>query len=662
MSEYKYTMTISLNVLNHLGIKLYSNVPAVLSEVVANSWDADAENVEIEIKKDKIVITDDGEGMTLDDINSKYLNVGYERRKDKEGAITPKWNRHVMGRKGIGKLSLFSIANTVEVHSLKDGKKNGLSMSATEIEKSIKKQQEDPNKSGIYNPADVPIRDIILKENGTRIILTDLKKSIYKAEIALRKRIARRFSIIGSEYHFSVIINKKPVGIEDRDYFHKIQFLWYYGEESKKFVDFCIPDKINNNYFERSNELPDTDYKGGGWIGTVEESGDLGEGEDNLNKIVILVRGKLAQEDILEDFVEGRLFTKYLIGELHADFFDIDDKEDITTTSRQEIIKDDPRYQSLKKWLESELDLIGNSWTDLRNKEGAKKALKIPVIYTWYNELSKDYKRRARNLFGKINQLTLQPEEKRSLFKHSILAFESYRYKQNLDALERITPENLAAFSLVFADLDDIEATLYHQITKERLMVIETLHERIEDVAIERVIQEHLYKHLWLLDPSWERATETPLMEEKVTTAFGKIDAKLTEGEREGRFDIKYKKTSGKHIIIELKRADKLVSSPDLMKQVDRYRTALLKILDETGYSNEPVEVICILGRNPKDWTDPTREEEWKDSLAKLNIRVVLYQQLIEEAYRSYQSYLDKSHEAGRVYRLIQSIEAEDFE
>ena len=49
--EHKFTMSLSLNVLNHLGINLYSNVPAVLSEIVANSWDADAENVTICAKR-----------------------------------------------------------------------------------------------------------------------------------------------------------------------------------------------------------------------------------------------------------------------------------------------------------------------------------------------------------------------------------------------------------------------------------------------------------------------------------------------------------------------------------------------------------------------------------------------------------------------------------
>ena len=48
----KYQMTLSLNVLNHLGLGLYSNIPAVLSEAVANAWDADAENVSIMIDKE----------------------------------------------------------------------------------------------------------------------------------------------------------------------------------------------------------------------------------------------------------------------------------------------------------------------------------------------------------------------------------------------------------------------------------------------------------------------------------------------------------------------------------------------------------------------------------------------------------------------------------
>lgn len=139
MNQHKYTISLSLNVLNHLGINLYSNVPAVLSEVVANSWDADAEKVEIEIGSEKIVITDDGHGMSLGDINDKYLLVGYERREKKDERYTPKHHRPVMGKKGIGKLSLFSIANRIEIHTVKNGEKNGFLILPNKIQELLKK-------------------------------------------------------------------------------------------------------------------------------------------------------------------------------------------------------------------------------------------------------------------------------------------------------------------------------------------------------------------------------------------------------------------------------------------------------------------------------------------------------------------------------------------
>lgn len=101
--ENKYEMTVDLNVLDHLGINLYSNIAAVLTEAVANAWDADAEQVEIKIDKNssRIEIIDDGIGMSVEDMNKKYLRVGYRRREEDEelGCMTAK-GRPAMGRKG----------------------------------------------------------------------------------------------------------------------------------------------------------------------------------------------------------------------------------------------------------------------------------------------------------------------------------------------------------------------------------------------------------------------------------------------------------------------------------------------------------------------------------------------------------------------------------
>ncbi|MBK8910801.1 MAG: ATP-binding protein [Chlorobi bacterium] len=206
MDNQPYKMTLSLNLLNHLGINLYSSVPAVLSEVVANSWDADAELVTITIDSDKIVITDDGNGMAKNDINNRYLSIGYQRRNVPDGSITPKYQRKVMGRKGIGKLSLFSIARNITIYSVKDGEKNGFQMLLADIEKKI--QQEEST----YYPAELNDFPPDLTR-GTRIILRDLKKRQRQTPAALRKQLARRFSILTAK-RFAKIRARGNSGLE----------------------------------------------------------------------------------------------------------------------------------------------------------------------------------------------------------------------------------------------------------------------------------------------------------------------------------------------------------------------------------------------------------------------------------------------------------------
>ena len=77
MPDPIYRMRLSLNVLEHLGLNLYGNVPAVLSEVVANAWNADARTVRVTLDPDAetIMIQDDGIGMTREDINKRFFQA-----------------------------------------------------------------------------------------------------------------------------------------------------------------------------------------------------------------------------------------------------------------------------------------------------------------------------------------------------------------------------------------------------------------------------------------------------------------------------------------------------------------------------------------------------------------------------------------------------------
>jgi Histidine kinase-, DNA gyrase B-, and HSP90-like ATPase len=656
-----YNMSLSLNVLNHLGLNLYSNSAAVLAEVVANSWDADAETVTITVDPTRlrIEVTDDGRGMTKAEINARYLTVGYQRRVS-EDPLTAVHHRPVMGRKGIGKLSLFSIAGTIEVHTARDGEKSGFIMRLSRIQESIKSGE------GTYNPEPIDPTTIEVSK-GTKIVLTEPRRSFSRVAKALRRRLARRFSVIGDEYKFAIVLDGTPISVSDRDYFKKLQYVWHYGTIGAEAASLATKAEQRSArsgaVVVKENGDAELVHNVTGWIGSVGEVSALREDEENLNTIVVMVRGKLAQEDILEECATTGMVTKYLIGEIHADFLDVDDRDDIATSSRQRIIEDDQRYVALREFMKKEIAAIRYEWTKQRGKAGTERALALPAIKKWFDELPKDAQHKAESLFSKINQITMESEDERKrLLKHSVLAFESFRYKENLDALEKLSAEDLASLSKVFAEFDDIEATLYHQIVTERVEVIRALREKVEKNALEKVIQKYLFDHLWLLDPSWERATGTEFMEQNVDKEFKKVDAGLTAAEKNGRLDIKYATTSGKHVIVELKRAEVVISTSDVLGQLSKYRSALRKLLEKQNRGHEPIDCVCVVGQRLQDWVDePDGRAESAKSLDGKNIRVVMYDELIEQAYRAYHRFLQQSTKRGRVLELIQSIEEADF-
>ena len=227
--EPPYTLEIDLNVLNHLGLNLYSNVPAVLSELVANAWDADAGHVKITIDEFEegktITIRDNGCGMSHDDLNDKFLNVGYQRRAYKEDDLTPKKKRKIMGRKGIGKLSVFSIAEYIQVFTRKEnGEMLGLELNLPIIKQSIRNKNT-------YHPEPLELVNHDIENHGTIIVLDKLKKRVNSTlDTNLRKRVARRFDVIDDS--FKVSIDGRDITIEDRDYFSKLEYALVYRKVS----------------------------------------------------------------------------------------------------------------------------------------------------------------------------------------------------------------------------------------------------------------------------------------------------------------------------------------------------------------------------------------------------------------------------------------------
>ena len=647
-----YRMTVDLNVLDHLGINLYSNIAAVLTEAVANAWDADAETVVIRIDPNKewIEIIDDGVGMTVADMNEKYLRVGYRRREEDtaHGKFTAK-GRKVMGRKGLGKLSLFSIAKLIDVQSAKDGRPHGLRISVDGIHESVEKKEP------YYRPDPLAAEEVSVTK-GTKIVLRDIKRQrLGRGVTALRKRLARRFSVIAELCEFKVTIDGQPITTDDRGDLPIAQFLWTFGDFTPD--PSSIPKVLEQEQLPCRLKVWPKDWSVTGWIGTARLPKQLdSEDTGNLNGIVVFARGRLFHENILDKVNDGRLYTKYLTGQIEADFLDEDDKPDIATSDRQRVQEDDDRYSALLPFLRSSLTKVEKRWTEWRRKHEVKTAKETsPALAEWFETLPEGFRKSAETLIGKLSALPVDEEDDRKLlYRHGILAFERMRIRGSTEEFIA-SVHDVDKLLSVLADRDVLEAALYRDIVKSRLDAIKDFRGIVDDDAKEKVLQKYLFNHLWLLDPAWERATDSEIMESRLTEE-GVITDNLTEKEKLGRVDIAYRTNAGKHIIVELKKAGRKMKLLELQEQGQTYVDKLKKILIAQGDNSPNVEVVFVLGKPVDDEKD--NPDRVKASMAAVSPGswIVHYDSLIQGAQNTYSEYLKKSKELDRLEEIVDRI------
>ena len=115
-----------------------------------------------------------------------------------------------------------------------------------------------------------------------------------------------------------------------------------------------------------------------------------------------------------------------------------------------------------------------------------------------------------------INQMEVDDKDKRLLFQYGVLAFEKFKINNSLSKLGNVSIDSLQAILEAFSCADEVEAALYYQIVHERLNVLDKFQNIVDEDLKEKVIQRYLFDHLWLLDPSWERAEATERIEQRI--------------------------------------------------------------------------------------------------------------------------------------------------
>lgn len=384
----KLAMTFDPQTIEHLGVKMYSQLPNAIAELIANSYDAEASNVHIVLtdtdQEKSIAIVDDGIGMSFDEVNENFLRIGRKRREEDKG-MSPHGLRKVAGRKGLGKLAFFGIGDTIRIITKSNGKCVDFSMNWDEILHS---------KTNNYEPK-YKVSDCDSANHGTTIILTDLKRKTGFNVEELASSISRLFNCLGEDFTIDISLNgSKPLEINEKLRYNTIQsqFSWNIPDFIQDKTNYFYTNKVKGQLFATEKPL-----------------------KPGLRGITLYAHGRMVNAPEFFGVGESSHFYSYLTGWLDVDFVD-EQEDDIISTDRQSLSWDLPITLELQEKLKQLLSLVERDWREKRKvtrERKIKEQTRID-IGTWYPTLSPQIKEGVEKIVNSVVENSEMEGEKQS--------------------------------------------------------------------------------------------------------------------------------------------------------------------------------------------------------------------------------------------------------
>ena len=508
----KYTMRISRLTIDKLGIQMYDRVSAVLAELIANAYDADAENVRItlpfgqylarqrqgqlEDQGFEIVVEDDGCGMTADEVNEYYLNVGYNRRASRN-EVTPEYGRRVMGRKGIGKLAPFGICHEVEVitaggNLTPEGYR--VANLVLDLPNMLDEQHDEDGNPLPYHPQPGQLDGTYEQKSGTKLIMRRFGRKRVPSGEDLNRQLAGRFGLSRPDWSVSLANTlddgvPMEVGTLDVDLMEGT----------------CIDVSDRPVIAPDGQQLPVS-----GWVAYAKDS----YRDEVMAGVRFFARGKIVCQtrdfDIKSGFTGEFKMRSYLTGAIHAEWLDAED--DLVSTDRQDIIWNSEAGNALLEWGR---DLL---------KELARKAQSSAERRVWDLFLEKSHLeerlaesalkestirdsviRAARSLITKADRDSL--EDQNFVERVVGLAYSVGPYRTLLQTLDNITTTediDINVIITLFERASVVEIYTLGQIARSRVETINQLRRLISDPStVESKLQSLIEDAPWILHPDW---------------------------------------------------------------------------------------------------------------------------------------------------------------
>ena len=620
MTSKTVKMGFDPNTVEHLGVQMYSTLPPVIAELVANAYDADAKKVRIFLEdkgQKKIIVEDTGHGMSFEDLEAKFLKIGRNRR-EQGNQHSESGQRKVIGKKGIGKLSFFGIANHVEIITRRKRKENAFTLDWDDIKSSGSEYNAPVQKYNVKCPEG---------RSGTTIILTEIRRKTAFQPADLAVSLARTFAVF-NERGFKVEIihnNDKPLKITNE--------MKYDGIEIENSWDFP--------YLAVEVEYEYVDQITGKIISAKTPVGP------SMKGIALFSRGKLVNNHEFYGEKASSHGYAYLTGWLNIDFVD-DWEQDVIGTNRQSLNWENEKTSELRVYLQKVVQKI---YAEQRKKkaESKKNAIKKRTgidVDIWLQKLPGHERTLARKITDQIIENEgIDTEKAEGLLSYVQDAFQFEAFKDFANDIAATQEVDSVKFLELLKEWQLVEAKELYRLSLGRISTIDELSKHMVANSKEVPTMHNFFKQFpWLLDPR--------IIEFKHEVSYAELlknkypEKELKESDR--RIDFVCTSVSNSRFIIELKRPQHTVNAKDIQQAAD-YRAFLENHIGNTPESASQVVAYIVGGKQSSYHFAQSQIQTYRKSG---QIYVKTYSELLENAKTYHQEFIEKYEQLQNLGQL----------
>ncbi len=489
-----------------LGAQMYPSATATIAELVSNAWDADARNVWVDIpfgepwtEDSKIVVLDDGHGMTRAEAADQYLVVGRKRRVEARSDRS-RAGRLLHGRKGIGKLAAFGTARVLEcysvarVPSVQGADANGAAPVCFRLD--YDRIRSLPVGSSYEAEAARDISPLVSPcggelVHGTRITLSGLRMKRAIGEKRFLDSMSRRFALDASSMR--IHFNGRPLSRFNYDVRIRLprDMTGDRPREGMQADDGWAVEELEDGRRVRW------------WIGFTERP----LADESQRGISVIARGKMAQRPFHFERVGGvsnQLGLEYMVGEVEADWLDEgrDIGEDRIQANRDQLRLED---DSLEPFLEWGRKLVAWALRERRElRAGTVKEEIAPELEELLAPFTTDQRKAIRRIPSALAATEMSPGDVMRVMHDVVNARDDQVVRQMWEDIDKEAPDAQARIWDVIHRFGLIDARRNQTIIETRLKAIDQLKKHVKEGAREvPTIHRHIKENVWLLDPRW---------------------------------------------------------------------------------------------------------------------------------------------------------------